>query len=178
MVAIGAAALSAVTTEYDRREPSHDINYLTTLVSVAAAMPGRAGLLVVKRALRHPCGSVAATAAGTLSALEGRAALPRLVEFLAERPTGCLEGPGGYGRCSSGVHALARLNTADAVEPLLDLILRLPKETEEARFHRLAYSGRSDCREEAIAVIDRLTGVEMKGDIPRIRAWVESYKHR
>lgn len=32
------------------------------------------------------------------------------------------------------VHAVARLNTADAVEPLLDLILRLPEETEEADF--------------------------------------------
>lgn len=178
LVAIGAAALPAVTTEYDRREPSHDINYLATLVSVAAAMPERAGLLVVKRALRHPCGSVAATAAGALSTLEGRTALPRLVEFLAERPMGCIEGLGGYGRCSAGVHALAGLNTADAVEPLLDLILRLPQETEEARFHRLAYSGRSNCREEAIAAFDRLAGVEMKGDIPRIRSWVESYKHR
>lgn len=181
LMAIGAAALPAVTTEYDRRAPSHDINYLATLVRVAAAMPERAGLLVVKRALRHPCSSVAATAAGALSALEGRAALPRLVEFLADRPTGCVEGPGGhggYGRCSAGVHALARLNTADAVEPLLDLIVRLPEETEEARFHRLAYSGRSNCRQEAIAAIDRLAGVEMKGDIPRIRAWVESYKHR
>ena len=176
LVAIGTAALPAVSEAYEQHAPGRDIYYLVTLVRVAASMPERAGLPVVKRALLHPCSSVAATAAGAISRMEGRAAFPLLVDFLADRPTQCIEGPGSYDRCVAGVDALARLNTPDAVEPLLNLIVRLPEETEDARFQRTAFSSRSNCREDAIAAIDRLSGEKMKGNIPRIRAWVEARK--
>jgi hypothetical protein len=178
LIRLGLVALPAITKAYDleasKKDP--DRHRQMVLVRAAAAMPERAGLPLVQRALWRSCPTVAATAAIALGKLGGPTAFSELTRFLEPHRFVCrqIEGPSGMDPCVAGVDALERLGRLDGVDPLLRLLLRLGPERKDPEWVALE---RVSCQTEAHRVIERLSGQKMNGDIERIRVWVDAY-HR
>ena len=144
--------------------------YMMKLVEVSHAMPGDTALPLVQEALSSSYGPVVSVAAQSRGKIGGPGALAELLSLLdISKSKILMSGPNDYRH--GVIEGLKLLGNRAAVEPLLNLLIQLGPLSQDAA-SVAARMLRPPIHVTIVEAIDKLTGQNLRGDVARIRQWL------